>query len=277
MSTYERYDDVSAHYDETRVPIGTEIMIGCLSTCPTPMHEIALLDAGCGTGAYSAELIERVGFIAALDVSEGMLSAAQRKLEAQKTEGRISFHRGRAEKLPFTDRSFDAVLFNQMLHHLETGEDPGFPLQRQALREAYRVLKPGGVVIISTCSRTQVCDGFWYSELISEAKFLAGRACMPLDQLETSLIDCGFEFRGRIVPLDAVLQGQAYFDPRGPLRAEWRRGISVWALVTPKQLQRVHRRIRKLDQQDEMERYFAERDALRLDVGQITVCYASRV
>ena len=61
MSAYERYDDVSAHYDETRVPIGTEIIIGCLSTCPTPMHEIALLDAGCGTGAYSAELIDRVG------------------------------------------------------------------------------------------------------------------------------------------------------------------------------------------------------------------------
>ena len=277
MSAYERYDTVSDHYDKTRVPVGTEIIVGCLSTCPKPMNEIVLLDAGCGTGAYSAALVDRVARIAALDVSEGMLSSARWKLKPYDQQGRIAFYQGRAERLPFDDQYFDAVLFGQMLHHLETGEDPGFPVQRQALREAHRILRPGGLVVISTCCRTQVYDGYWYSDLIPEAKALASRACMPLDQLQASLVDCGFDFRGRIVPLDAVLQGRAYFDPRGPLRAEWRAGISVWSLVTPEQLERVERRIRSLDERGEVERYVAERDALRLRVGQITICYAARM
>ena len=39
---------------------------------------------------------------------------------------------------------------------------------------------------------------------------------MPLDALETALSACGITPRGRFVPVDAVLQGAEYLDPRGP-------------------------------------------------------------
>ena len=53
MSTYENYNQTSVHYDQTRTPIGVEIILGCLVSMGKPLSEMVVLDAGCGTGAYA--------------------------------------------------------------------------------------------------------------------------------------------------------------------------------------------------------------------------------
>ena len=53
ISRYEDYSQVSKYYDETRVPTGTEILIGALALLRKSRSETRLLDAGCGTGAYA--------------------------------------------------------------------------------------------------------------------------------------------------------------------------------------------------------------------------------
>ena len=80
MSTFASYDQISPHYDSTRRPIGSEIILGCLAALGQPLGELGLLDAGCGTGAYSAAVIDRVRHIAAIDLNTGMLAAAKAKL-----------------------------------------------------------------------------------------------------------------------------------------------------------------------------------------------------
>ena len=65
MSTYENYSETSKYYDKTRVPIGGEILIGVLALSSQPGSELRLLDAGCGTGAYSALTLPHVGHIEA--------------------------------------------------------------------------------------------------------------------------------------------------------------------------------------------------------------------
>jgi predicted RNA methylase len=53
MSVYESYDETSKSYDRTRVPVGSEIILGCLAAHGKALGEMTLLDAGCGTGAYA--------------------------------------------------------------------------------------------------------------------------------------------------------------------------------------------------------------------------------
>ena len=53
MSVYENYTAVSADYDRTRIPVGVEIILGCLASGGRSLGSLRLLDAGCGTGSYS--------------------------------------------------------------------------------------------------------------------------------------------------------------------------------------------------------------------------------
>jgi hypothetical protein len=87
------------------------------------------------------------------------------------------------------------------------------------------------------------------------------------------VLEAGVMPRGRIVPVDAVVQGPDYFDPRGPLRAEWRAGDSIWALVDEARLAEIERVLLDLDAQGELEAYVARHDAMRPQIGQITFVY----
>lgn len=277
MSTYADYDVTSARYDSTRVPVGTDVILDCLTRCGRPPGELRVLDAGCGTGGYAKALAESAGHVVALDPSAGMLRVARRKLKGEERGGRLTFIRGRMQAFPFADGSFDAIMFNQVLHHLETGENTDYPGHRRALEEAYRVLPPRGVVVVNACSWEQLERGFWYYDLIPEALARARRRCIPLDQLEGMLSTTGFTSHGRIVPLNAVLKGAAYFDPMGPLRSAWRAGDSIWQLVTPNELKRALAKLRRLAKRGELAVYFARCDTTRPRVGQVTFLPASRI
>jgi hypothetical protein len=99
---------------------------------------------------------------------------------------------------------------------------------------------------------------------------------VPIDELLEILDDCDLEHRGSFAPIDATVQGDSYFDPRGPLSKGWRDGDSVWSLVAEDRLRLVHSRIRKLEANGELETYVARNDALRPHIGQVTVVFASR-
>jgi SAM-dependent methyltransferase len=273
MSSYEDYDETAAHYDRTRWPIGAEIIVGCLAQGRVPLAAIILLDAGCGTGNYARALLPHVGRIEALDRSAGMLEVAGRKLMDAVQDGRVVLHRGAIDALPLPDASVDGVMINQVLHHLPDEPEVGWAAHRRVLGEFSRVLRPGGVLVINTCSHVQTEQGFWPFHLIPRARAEILRRLMPLDALETALHACGIMPCGRFVPVDAVVQGEEYLDPRGPLRAEWRAGDSIWALVNETELAAVERQLRDLDARGELAAYVARHDAMRPQIGQITFVY----
>ena len=274
MRSYEDYTRKSANYDKTREPVGTEILVGCLAHAPVPLDQTVVLDAGCGTGSYSEALLHYVGRIEAVDMNPAMLEVASRKLAW--AGDRVSFHSSGIEELPFEDATLDGVMINQVLHHLPDAAAEGFPAHRRVFREFVRVLKPGGILTLSTRSQEQLRRGYWHYHLIPEAADALRNRYVPLDELLEILDDCGFAHRGTFVPIDATVQGESYFDPRGPLSKEWRDGDSVWALVAEDRLNLALARIRRLDERGELETYVARNDAPRTHIGQVTVVFASR-
>ena len=97
----------------------------------------ALLDIGCGTGFLIDLLAEqRAARYSGVDLSDEMIRAAKGKA----IRG-AEFTAGSADKLPYPDESFDIVTCSQSFHH--------YPYPERAMLEAKRVLKPGGLYILS--------------------------------------------------------------------------------------------------------------------------------
>ncbi|MBA2692666.1 MAG: class I SAM-dependent methyltransferase [Rubrobacter sp.] len=268
MSSYEDYGRASRNYDKTRRPVGSEIIAGCMAMGGTSLSEMVVLDAGCGTGNYSVALLPRVGRIEAVDMNPAMISVASEKLSGEN----VSFHEAPIDALPFDDFSFDGVMVNQVLHHLpENGGD--FSAHRRVIGELARVIKPGGVLTINTCSQTQLEHGYWYYSLIPEAIRSLRSRYAPPEMLAEFMEDAGLEYRGRIAPVDAIVQGDAYFDLRGPLDEEWRDGDSIWSLASGEERSKAISKIEEMDESGKLEEYVAARDSRRTEIGQISILY----
>lgn len=98
-----------------------------------------VLEIGCGSGAMAAGMLDRFPEmrLTATDFDEEMVVATSERLAHYGDRARV--HRADATALDFPDGTFDAVVSFIMLHHVMEWE--------QALCEAVRVLRPGGVVV----------------------------------------------------------------------------------------------------------------------------------
>ncbi|MCY4453631.1 MAG: class I SAM-dependent methyltransferase [Immundisolibacterales bacterium] len=276
MSAYEDYTTVAADYDRTRVPIGVEIILGCLASAGGPLSSIRVLDAGCGTGSYATALRPHVGAIDAADLNPSMLEAARAKLDRAPGGCPVTLHEASLEALPFEDGRFDAVMVNQVLHHLPDPPGDGRPHLRRVLAELARVLRPGGSAVINTCSHEQLRHGWWYAALVPGAVEAMCRRHADTNVLNGLLADAGLTPRTRFVPSDALMQGEAYFDGQGPLDPAWRRGDSLWSTVSEPELARALDTVRVHDEAGTLDTFVAEHDRRRPAIGQFGFHHAVR-
>ena len=101
------------------------------------------VDLGCGTGNVLERLLARSDEVIGVDGSARMLELARRRFSEE--AGRLSLRIGDLEHLPLRDAEADFICLNLVLHHLS---DP-----QAALREIRRVLRPGGVFLLSEFDR----------------------------------------------------------------------------------------------------------------------------
>jgi ubiquinone/menaquinone biosynthesis C-methylase UbiE len=97
-----------------------------------PQEGFRILDVGCGTGQSRKLYTPRARHYLGIDLSERAIAAARARYPES------DWLAADARALPFATGSFDVVAFSSVLHHI-----PDFPV---ALREAVRVLRPGGQV-----------------------------------------------------------------------------------------------------------------------------------
>jgi SAM-dependent methyltransferase len=132
------YDLAAAHYDawswqdlwrRHEFPV----VLRQLETLSPAMESI--VDVGCGTAHYLSLLAPSFARAAGIDLSDGMLSVAKTKHPS------LKLAKASADRLPFEDGSFDAIVCCRVLTHVED--------IRPAFREFARVLKPGGVAVVT--------------------------------------------------------------------------------------------------------------------------------
>ncbi|MBE2238339.1 MAG: class I SAM-dependent methyltransferase [Caldilineaceae bacterium] len=97
-------------------------------------------DVGCGPGVYHPFLHAAGCRVVGIDASWGMVTETQR--QARRTHLAVHAVQASAEDLPLAAARVDRLLANHMLYHVAD--------QRAALREMWRVLRPGGVVLLAT-------------------------------------------------------------------------------------------------------------------------------
>lgn len=116
--------------------------------------ESTFLDVGCGWGTNAAPISQEVGSVVALDATFERVKFVKIRCSQDK-KFNVTPVLGSAIKLPLPDNSVNIVAFNGVLEWLggiDTARNP-IELQQQALREARRVLKPGGHAYIGIENR----------------------------------------------------------------------------------------------------------------------------
>lgn len=136
------FDDVAPRYDRTNTALsaGNDILWRIATTkaiAPKPGERI--LDIACGTGTSTVPLARSGATVIGVDFSASMIAEAQRK------HPKLEFREADAMKLPFGDDEFDAVTISFGLRNIQ---DP-----KVALAEMYRVLKPGGRLVVCEFSK----------------------------------------------------------------------------------------------------------------------------
>lgn len=266
-SNFEQYDDKAYSYSVNRYPVGVEAILSGLKRSQKPLDQLHLLDAGCGTGNYLQSISPYVKTIVGVDASAGMLESARAKALPN-----VELQQAVLQDLPFPDQTFDGVMVNFVLHHLDDTEgcDNGFPAVQLALKEIRRVLKPGGALIIQTSSHEQLLDGYWWAELIPQAMTAYKHRYPQIKHLESVLSGIGIDDFEHYIEVKDVLQGESYFDPKGPFSQTYRDADSNWTLVSPEELESALNQLKEHEKNGNLEAYVEGRDDLRKKIGQMT-------
>lgn len=191
------FDDVAKHYDRTNTVLsaGNALLWRAATVrAVAPVAGERILDIAAGTGTSSVALQKSGARVVAVDFSPGMIAEGRRRHK------NIEFVEADATKLPFGDNEFDAVSISFGLRNVV---DP-----KAALAEMYRVLKPGGRVVVCEFSKPPIAivrASYW-----SYLKYV-----MPIVARGTSSNPAAYSYLGESI--------QAWPD-QGEL-SQWIRGV----------------------------------------------------
>lgn len=155
-----------------------------------------ILDLGTGTAQIPIELLHRSAqsYVLAIDLAASMLELGRRNIEAAGLSERIELQLVDAKRLPFADGQFGAMMSNSIVHHI--------PDPLSAVREACRVLRPGGLIFFRDLLRprddsevamlveTYAGNSNAHQRQLFEASL---RAALNLDEVRDLVASLGFD------------------------------------------------------------------------------------
>jgi SAM-dependent methyltransferase len=218
-----KYDTIGHHYNQTRKadPYLTERLFKNLN----PKQSGQYLDIGCGTGNYT-DALQRKGFnFIGIDPSLKMLEKG--KLKNQDIDWRI----GTAEKTGLEDNFVDGIIASLTIHHWKDLD--------LSFQELYRILKPGGKVVLFTSTPEQM-KGYWlnhYFPTMLEDSIIQ----MPdIEKVKKAMTIAGFKnFITEKYAIQANLKDQFLYcgkqQPELYLNPNIRNGISSFSALANKE------------------------------------------
>jgi SAM-dependent methyltransferase len=171
---------------------------------------LRVLDLGCGAGHYAAELLDRgAAEVVGVEGSDTLLSAARARLG-----DRAELHQHDLEQ-PLTflhDESFDLAVMALVYHHIDARE--------QLLAELRRLLRPGGLLLVSTthpAADWTWFGGSYFAEERIEARWSGSRFThtywrMTLESFLGELLSAGFTLERLVEP--RATEEARHIDPR---------------------------------------------------------------
>ena len=152
------FDSVASNYDVMNdlMSVGVHrLWKTAMMDWLAPRNSQRLLDVAGGTGDIAFRFLDRApgGHVTVCDMTESMLVEGRRRAEAGRLEGRLDWVTGDAMALPFADNSFDRYTISFGIRNVTR-----IP---QALSEAFRVLKPGGRLMVLEFSQLPVPAMQW--------------------------------------------------------------------------------------------------------------------
>jgi 2-polyprenyl-6-hydroxyphenyl methylase/3-demethylubiquinone-9 3-methyltransferase len=208
-----------------------ELMLRMRATLGLTTARLDVVDIGCNAGTQSFMWAERGHAVHGLDINAPLLEIARRRGRDRGLD--IDFREGTATSLPWPDASMDVCLMPELLEHI--------PEWEPCLAEAARVLRPGGVIYLSTTNR--LCPRQmefelplygWYPrrlkrryerlavttrpELVNHAKFPAVNWFTPYE-LRRQLARLGFRTWDHFDWIDGRQRGRAVAVPLALIRA----------------------------------------------------------
>jgi len=138
------FDALAPEWDRSKAELlgGSELEKEVLARLPDCA---VAADLGCGTGSLLPGLAAKAAAVIGVDSSPRMLELARRACAA--SGAKVQLRLGELEHLPLREEEADAAVLNLVLHHLR--------LPVEGLREARRVLRPGGVLVLADLDRHQ--------------------------------------------------------------------------------------------------------------------------
>ena len=206
----------NAHYDRPSV---LEVL--------GDVRGLSVLDAGCGPGFYTRELLDRGAVVTAFDPSPAFVGQARKR-----SGGRADIRRLDLE-LPMPeldDSSFDRIVLALVIHHITN--------RNVALSELHRVLKPGGRLVVSTihpgADWANHGGSYFDRELVEETwqqDWQVRYWRQPLGDWCREFTDAGFLIEQLVEPRPAASMAHRYPDVQR--RLDQAPGFIIFQLLKP--------------------------------------------
>lgn len=189
----------------------------------TSLEGAKILEVGSGSGRDSFPLIEAGAELFLLDYSLPSLELIARQLGARRNQ--VAVLGGDAFQLPFPDESFDVLFHQGLLEHFRK------PLPEKMLTEHFRVLRPGGIILVDVPQRWHYYTALKHALIVVDKWFAGWETEYSVSQLERLLDSVGFEVMASYgawsnpsIPYKALRKGLARAGlklPMYPPRPKW--------------------------------------------------------
>jgi ubiquinone/menaquinone biosynthesis C-methylase UbiE len=158
--------------------------LNALKAAGIALPEGRALDFGCGVGRLTQALALRFAEVDGVDISAPMIEQAR---GYSRHGERVRYHQSAAERLPFPDATFDFVFSKIVLQHV------ALDLQKAYVREFFRVVRPGGLVLFQAMSRTISIEGTHFESPVEtpEGTFTIDMNTFPRHEVEQAIAAAG--------------------------------------------------------------------------------------